>query len=266
VKVPGSSTEADQLLAEVRTAGWRVPDSFLQPASAYDRDFLRVEMTGRRTRDYYARRLDMLAFDQGGCVLDAACGVGQWSVVLADRFARVIGIDLNEDRLALARALARSEDRAGCEFLPGRLERLPVAGAGCDAVFCYGAFMFTDMPRTLAEFRRVLRPGGRLYLNANSFGWCAHLLFDRGWRGGQPEHARAALRMLGRMLLGRTQQIVVRRGWLRRQLEAAGFLLRGIGAEGTVNLSGRAAAATPAYPERYYGLPAILEVVAERSG
>jgi len=254
------------LFAALGVAGWIIPETFLRGASDYDRDFLRLEMTGKRTRDYYAQRLRMLGFEGGRCVLDAACGVGQWSVVLADSFECVVGVDMNSGRLALARELAAAQRPVRCEFLHGTLEELPVADGSCDAVFCYGAFMFTDMPRTLREFRRVLRPGGRLYLNANSFGWCAHLLFDRGLRAGRGDHVRAATRMFGRMLLGRTSQIVVRRGWLRRRVEMAGFRIGGIGPEGTVNLAQGVPSAEPAYPNSFYGLTTIVELVAEATG
>jgi len=263
VKKQRTYTDDGEMTAALRTAGWHVPDTFLGGVPEYDRDFVRLEMMGRRTRDYYSRRLRMIGFGGGGTVLDAACGVGQWSVVLADLYQRVIGVDLNAGRLAMARELATAEARGRCEFALGTLEELPVADNSCDAVFCYGAFMFTNMPRTLREFRRVVRPGGRLYLNANSLGWCAHLLVDRGLCAGKLDHMRAATRMFGRMLAGRTSQIVVRRRWLSALVEAAGFRIVEIGPEGTINIPGGTPPAEPAYPKSFYGMTAIVELVAE---
>lgn len=246
----------------VRDAGWSVDDDFLLGVSDYDRDFMKNELTGSRTKDYYARRLDMIGFDGGACVLDAACGVGQWSVVLSERYTKVVGVDINAGRLAVARRIAAAHRREGCRFEQAALERLPLASQSCDAVFCYGAFMFTDMPLTLREFRRVIRPGGKLYLNANSTGWCAHLFIDRGLCAGNLGLMRAALRMTVRTLAGRTSQTVVRRKWLLNRLTEAGFSPLAMGAEGTICLrsTGKVEAA---YPSRFYGLTSILEVVAD---
>ena len=252
-----------KLLADLRAAGWDVAPALLASLSDYERDFMRIEMTGLRTREYYARRLDQIGFTGGGRVLDAACGIGQWSMVLAERFKDVVGLDINAGRIGVAGALAAQHGVANCTFAVGPLEQLSLADASCDAVFCYGAFMFTDMPRTLAEFRRVLRPGGKLYLNANSTGWCAHLLLDRGLRARNLALVRAALQMAMRTLRGRTSQIVVRKGWLLRQLAAAGLRVRTIGAEGTVQVALDTVPVPAAYPPRFYGMTSILEVVAD---
>lgn len=254
----------DDLVPAARAAGWPLTSAIAGGLSDYERDFLRIELTGQRTRDYYRARLAALGFAQGEHALDAACGVGQWSLVLAEGFGRVTGVDLSAGRLETARALAAEEGRSNVAFLPGALEQLPVAAEACDAVFCYGAFMFTDMRRTLREFHRVLRPGGRVYLNANSTGWCAHLLLDRGLRKGDVNLMRAALRMAARTVLGRESQIVVRERWLRAAVAAAGFRVRALGPEGSVRLVAGAPPVAPAYPARFYGLRSILELVAEK--
>jgi ubiquinone/menaquinone biosynthesis C-methylase UbiE len=254
----------DELVRAARAAGWPLTPAIAGGLSDYERDFLRLELTGQRTRDYYRARLAAIGMAHGEHVLDAACGVGQWSLVLAEGFGRVTGVDLSAGRLATARALAAEEGRTNGAFVAGELERLPLAADTCDAVFCYGAFMFTDMRRTLHEFYRVLRPGGRVYLNANSTGWCVHLLLDRGLRRANFGLVRAALRMAGRTVLGRESQIVVRERWLRAAVAAAGFRVRALDTEGGVRLAAAAPRVAPAYPPRCYGLRSILELVAEK--
>lgn len=255
---------SDELIAAVATAGWRLPAWLPATLSDYERDFMRIEMTGLRTKDYYTRRLQMIGFTGGERVLDAACGIGQWSIALGDVFQRVAGVDINTGRLLVARALAVEQGRTNCEFGYGQLEQLPYPDESFDAVFCYGAFMFTDMPVTLKEFRRVLRPGGRIYVNANSTGWYAHLLIDRGLRKRSLSLVRASLRMIGRTLRGRTSQIVVREKWLVRAIEKAGMRVRAIGAEGTLRLSPGVEPVPAAYPPQFYGMTSILELVAEK--
>jgi ubiquinone/menaquinone biosynthesis C-methylase UbiE len=256
-------TDHERLGDAVRAAGWRVPEWLPAYLSSYDREFMRNEMTGMRTREYYERRLGMLGFTKGERVIDAACGIGQWSVAMAKSFEEVVGVDINTSRLLTARVLALEEGCTNCQFMFAPLENLPLENESCDAVFCYGAFMFTDMPQTLREFHRVLRRGGKIYLNANSSGWYAHLLLDRGLRARKLGMVRAALQMIGRTLRRRTSQIVVREKWLVSAVQKAGLRVRAIGPEGTLQLSSEPTV-PPAYPPQFYGMTSILELVAEK--
>ncbi|MEV6447047.1 class I SAM-dependent methyltransferase [Amycolatopsis sp. NPDC051716] len=95
-----------------------------------------------------------------GVALDAACGTGRYAEFLARRGHRVIGVDGSPDMLARARTRVPRG-----EFLLGDLHRLPVAGARFDLVVC--GLALTHVPAlepVLAEFARVLRPGGHLVL------------------------------------------------------------------------------------------------------
>ena len=59
-------------------------------------------------------------------ILDAGCGVGRWSIELAQRANRVVGLDLSETMIALARENARRA-RVDCRFTVGDVSstRLP---------------------------------------------------------------------------------------------------------------------------------------------
>jgi ubiquinone/menaquinone biosynthesis C-methylase UbiE len=95
-----------------------------------------------------------------GVALDAACGTGRYAEFLAGRGHRVIGVDGSPDMLARARTRVPRG-----EFLLGDLHRLPVADAEVDLVVC--ALALTHVPAlapVLAEFARVLRPGGHLVI------------------------------------------------------------------------------------------------------
>lgn len=95
-----------------------------------------------------------------GVALDAACGTGRYARLLAGRGHRVIGVDGSPDMLALAR-----EKVPQGEFLHGDLHRLPVADAEVDLIVC--ALALTHVPAlepVMAEFARVLRPGGSLVI------------------------------------------------------------------------------------------------------
>ncbi|MFI6510916.1 class I SAM-dependent methyltransferase [Streptosporangium sp. NPDC050855] len=91
-----------------------------------------------------------------GDALDAACGTGRIAAYLAGRGHRVRGVDLSPDMLQRARLRVPL-----AEFLLGDLSRLPVPDESVDLVVC--SLALTHVPAldpVLAEFARVLRPGG----------------------------------------------------------------------------------------------------------
>lgn len=93
-----------------------------------------------------------------GDALDAACGTGRHAEYLAARGHRVVGVDSSPDMLE--RAGKRVPD---ARFEQGDLHRLPLADASVDLVVCGLALTHVpDLAPVLAEFARVLRPGGRL--------------------------------------------------------------------------------------------------------
>jgi SAM-dependent methyltransferase len=96
-----------------------------------------------------------------GVALDAACGTGRFAGFLARRGHRVIGADSSPDMLAHARR--RVPDGA---FHLAELDRLPLADHAVDIAIC--ALALVHVPRlqpVLAEFARVLRPGGDLVIS-----------------------------------------------------------------------------------------------------
>lgn len=96
-----------------------------------------------------------------GAVLDVGCGAaGHVGRFVADRGARVIGVDLSPRSVALAQ-----RRHPGLRFVAADMHGLPVATGACDGVVAFYALIYTADPRpALAELRRVLRPGGWLLL------------------------------------------------------------------------------------------------------
>jgi SAM-dependent methyltransferase len=101
-----------------------------------------------------------------GTALDAACGTGRHTAHLHELGHDVIGVDSSPDMLAKARE--RLPDVA---FHEADLHRLPLADDAVDTVVCALALTHVpDLAPVLAEFARVLRPGGDLVISD------AHLL------------------------------------------------------------------------------------------
>lgn len=98
-------------------------------------------------------------------LLDVACGSGGPTLrIAASTGASVVGVDIHSQAIAQARALAASQGRASARF--ETLDAggpLPFDDGSFDAVLCIDAINhLPDRARTLAEWRRVLVPGGRL--------------------------------------------------------------------------------------------------------
>jgi ubiquinone/menaquinone biosynthesis C-methylase UbiE len=115
-------------------------------------------------------RVRALGNPRGRDILEMGCGAARWSIALAKRGARAVGLDLSSAQLAHARRLVRKSG-GKVRLVRGNAERLPFMPGSFDLVFCdWGAMTFCDPLRTVPEAARVLRPGGRLvFVTASPF-------------------------------------------------------------------------------------------------
>lgn len=100
----------------------------------------------------------LLARIPPGLALDAACGTGRHTATLVRYGHEVIGVDQSPEMLAQAAAKV-----PGAQFRVGDVTKLPIPDASLDLVLCALALSHLhNVGEAIAEFRRVLRPGGRL--------------------------------------------------------------------------------------------------------
>ena len=119
--------------------------------------------------------LKLLAAAPGEHVLEIGFGTGHILAELAHAVGptgRVFGIDISEKMLAHAKDVLSNQgliDRASLDC--GDAEKLPYDDGSMDGIFmCFTLELFDtpDIPKVLAECKRVLRPGGRIVVVAVS--------------------------------------------------------------------------------------------------
>jgi len=127
--------------------------------------------------------------------LDVGCGTGDLARLVARRYpdSRVVGADFTAPMLANARRRGlRAAEGPRVALTRATALRLPFADGSFDLVTnAFVARNLSDLPRALAEMRRVLRPGGVLLTleitepTAPLFGALFHAYFDQvvPWMG-----------------------------------------------------------------------------------
>lgn len=112
------------------------------------------------------RMLDLAHLTPGQRVLDIAAGAGEPAVSAAERVGPggyVLATDISEGIVELARQVARERgyDQVETRVMDG--EQLELPDESFDAVLCRLGLMYMPHPVTaLREWRRVLKPGGRV--------------------------------------------------------------------------------------------------------
>jgi ubiquinone/menaquinone biosynthesis C-methylase UbiE len=140
--------------------------------------------TLERDRREVARLIDVLGLPSGARVLDVPCGQGRHAHLLAEAGFDVDGLDYSTELLARAR---RRGTGSRLRYTRGDMRKLPVRWRGrFDAVLnLFTSFGFFAEPaddrRVLAEFARVLAPGGVLVWHGGSRDGVMARFLQRDW-------------------------------------------------------------------------------------
>jgi ubiquinone/menaquinone biosynthesis C-methylase UbiE len=165
VELAGPSQDWRDSVLEVKDPPERVPRMYTRLAPVY-------EVWARATESRARRRvLELARVRPGEDVLEVATGTGVQLVRLAraNRGGRTVGVEISEGMLAQTRRRLEDAGLAGdVEVIEGNALELPIPDESFDLIvngYMLDLLRRDDIPRALTEFKRVLRPGGRLVLS-----------------------------------------------------------------------------------------------------
>jgi SAM-dependent methyltransferase len=125
---------------------------------------------------------------RGRRVLEVGCGQGGMAALWAERGAQLTAVDLNPDAIAATRERFAQRQLQG-EIRQVDARQLPFADGTFDFAYSWGVLHHSpDLPRSVGELMRVLRPGGEfgvmLYHRRSLLYWY-QILFLEGYLHGE---------------------------------------------------------------------------------
>ena len=117
--------------------------------------------------DYYwrIRLINKANLNQENHALDIATGTGDVAFKLASKCDKVVGLDIAENMIEIAKIKQSKKEIKNIDFIVGDAETLPFDDESFDIItIAYGFRNISDQPKALKEFNRVLKNGGRLLI------------------------------------------------------------------------------------------------------
>ena len=100
----------------------------------------------------------------GQLTLDVGCGNGDMMVKLREQGCEVFGTEVDLDLIADCKA-------RGLDVCDGKAESLPFDDSTFDRIVCSVVIPYTEENRAIAEWARVLKPGGKVYATYHGIGY-----------------------------------------------------------------------------------------------
>jgi ubiquinone/menaquinone biosynthesis C-methylase UbiE len=146
--------------SEAETKKQGIAGVFARSAATYDQ-------VGPRFFTHFGQRLvELAALRPGAKVLDVAAGRGATlfpAAVQVGPTGEVVGIDLAAGMVEQTSREIAARGAKNAQMLPMDTEQLDFPAGNFDYVLCgFALFFFPNLEQALAEFRRVLKTGGRL--------------------------------------------------------------------------------------------------------
>lgn len=152
-------------------------------------------------------------------VLEVGCGAGDFSLYLADRQANVTAVDFSPQAIEIARKKSTVQKKS-VNFRVADAQALPFQDNSFDLLFSCECLEHVPEPQiALAEFRRVLKPKGKLVLTTENYSNAMLLYWLKCWIFKKPFNSGAGVQPIEHFFLY----------WqVKRMFNLSGFQVRNI--------------------------------------
>ena len=220
--------------------------------------------------DYYRKRIKALNYNKYKHVLDAACGCGQYSIALAEKNQYVTGLDINPGYIEISQHISSKFNLQNIDFLVGNLHEMPFPNESFDAIFCYGALMYTKEDRVISEFARILQPGGNLYICSDGAGWPIYKFVVEGCQNKRLRSIIGSMRLIFNTFIynimsstSPCHRTFLPQKYLSDYFNKNNLIIDYFGPEGTYG-NPKHKLFTPKTLGTFFGLPADFEVLGKK--
>jgi ubiquinone/menaquinone biosynthesis C-methylase UbiE len=147
--------------------------NFSRPDAApgYFIDFLNLIDNHPPIRDTRHATIERMRLAAGSKVIDVGCGIGGVAFPMAEVIGAsglVAGVDISSSLIDVAKG--RAANRPGLEFNTCDARAIPYPDAVFDVAYSERVFLYLqDRPAALEEMKRVVKPGGRIWLLDTDF-------------------------------------------------------------------------------------------------
>src|SRR5947209_19465911 len=137
----------------------------------------KAQERGQMIRDLHLRT--------GSLVVDAGCGPGLWTPLIAEAIGpegRIIGVDISLEALVTAQKRScHAPYRYQVQYKRAELEQLPLEHGSADSIFNANVSQYLAQPvETFSAMGRYLVPGGQLIVKDIDFGTMHFSHIDQG--------------------------------------------------------------------------------------
>lgn len=130
---------------------------------------------------YWKKRIIEKIPARPACIIDQACGTGILTLKIARKFpdCQVIGVELRDEYLTIAREKARTSGISNVDFILGRAEDVVLEGS-CDCITSSYLAKYAELGTLISNAGKMLRPGGLLIMH--DFTYPSNLVFLSLWQ------------------------------------------------------------------------------------
>jgi SAM-dependent methyltransferase len=110
----------------------------------------------------------LLSLDGQSIVLDAGCGIGEFSNSIAGRVRTTIGVDFSKEMVKFARANVSRDHQKNSEFFICDIKKMPFKDDWLNRIVCSSVFQYMSLrsvAETLQELKRMSRDGAIMVLH-----------------------------------------------------------------------------------------------------